>query len=72
MFELVPEGGASDYAAVRSALAAAGLDAGKSERSSWWRAGLADALTSAPADRRRSSRYEAARSPRSTRGATRA
>lgn len=38
----------------------------------WWRAGLAEAVDRVPAGRPRPSAYEAARSPRSTRGATRA
>ena len=38
----------------------------------WWRAGLAEAVERAPAVARPSPAYEAAPSPRSTRGATRA
>jgi hypothetical protein len=65
---LVPEPGTAEQAAVDRALA--GLHA--ETPSPWWRAGVADAHERAPSDAPRPSVYEAARSPRSTLGATRA
>jgi hypothetical protein len=61
--------------AVRVAIARAGVELGRrptAERSAWWSAGLAEAVESGlgPADK--PSSYDVARSPRSTRGATRA
>ena len=38
----------------------------------WWRAGIADAVERYPAVEPRPAAYEAARSPRNSRGATRA
>ena len=55
--------------AVRASVARAGVDVEPRQRASaWWRAGVADALERTPGR----PRYDAARSPRSTRGATRA
>ena len=69
----------SDGAAARAATAAAlriGLSFtpanGSAAASGWWRAGLAEAIERAPTRPEVTRRYEAARSPRSTRGATRA
>lgn len=68
--ELVPEAAAAEREAVARAidLAAATM----SKTSSWFRAGLVDALERAPWEVPRPSAYEAVRSPRSTLGATRA
>jgi hypothetical protein len=66
--ELVPEPGTAERTAVDSALA--GLDV--ETPSPWWRAGLAEAQEQASTVAPRPSSYEAARSPRSTLGATRA
>ena len=73
---LEPAPDAATTEAVRVSAAAAGLERGSSRAdSAWWHAGVADAVDravrSAPAPAGRS-RYDAARSPRSTRGATRA
>jgi hypothetical protein len=43
-----------------------------SGRDEWWRAGIADAVERSPAVEPRAAAYDAARSPRNTRGATRA
>ena len=68
--ELVPGAGAAEQEAVRRAI---DLTAEAASRTApWWRAGLVDALERAPSDAPRPSVYEAARSPRSTLGATRA
>ena len=54
---------------VRASVARAALDVDpRHGASAWWRAGVADALERTPAG----PAYDAARSPRSTRGATRA
>ena len=66
--ELVPDAHPAERAAVDRAVAQLGAET----PSPWWRAGLVDALESAPSDAPRPSAYEAARSPRSTLGATRA
>ena len=58
--------------AARAAIVRAGLalaPEGGLQASAWWRAGLEDATEGPPVPTRR---YDAARSPRSTRGATRA
>ena len=60
--------------AVRVSVDRAGLDAGPAREprgSAWWRAGVAEALLRAP-DGPAPAGYDAARSPRRTRGATRA
>jgi hypothetical protein len=60
--------------AASAAAAAVGLELSADRRpvvSAWWRAGLAEALERTP-DGSDPARYDAARSPRSTRGATRA
>ena len=68
--ELVPDAAAAEREAVARAIdLAAGLRRGQSP---WWRAGLDEALERAPSDPPRPSAYEAVRSPRRTRGATRA
>jgi len=68
--ELVPEAEAAEQEAVRRAI---DLTAEAASRTApWWRAGLVDALERAASDVPRPSVYEAARSPRSTLGATRA
>jgi hypothetical protein len=67
--ELVPEADPAEKEAVTQAIAAA-IDA--TGPSSWWRAGLDEALGHVPDSTPRPSDYEAVRSPRSTRGATRA
>jgi hypothetical protein len=66
--ELVPEPGTAKRAALDRALAALDAEA----PSAWWRSGIVDAHDRAPAESPRPSAYEAARSPRSTLGATRA
>jgi hypothetical protein len=66
--ELVPEAAPEEQSAVDRAVAE--LDGETS--SAWWRAGVVEALERAPSDGHRPSAYEAARSPRSTLGATRA
>ena len=61
-------------AAVRVSVALAGLHGGSDpipNGSAWWRAGVEEALGRAPVETG-AARYDAARSPRSTRGATRA
>ena len=60
--------------AASAAAGYAGLDLsadGRAAGSAWWRAGVAEALERTP-EGVLPSRYDAARSPRSTRGATRA
>ena len=60
--------------AVRASVAHAGFDAGPARPptgSAWWRAGVEEALSRSPAEVA-AVRYDAARSPRRTRGATRA
>ena len=42
------------------------------DRGAWWQAGLADAIARAPEPQDADEPYDAARSPRRTRGATRA
>jgi hypothetical protein len=69
--ELVPEAGAAEQEAVSRALASAAPGA-KETSSPWWREGLVAALGRAPSVPPRPSAYDAVRSPRSTRGATRA
>jgi hypothetical protein len=68
--ELVPEADPAEREAVARAIAAAS-DAMRIS-SPWWRAGLDEALGHAPMGPPRQSGYEAVRSPRRTRGATRA
>ncbi len=68
--ELVPDADPAQREAVTLAIAAA-MDATRIS-SPWWRAGLDEALGHAPIDPPRLSDYEAVRSPRRTRGATRA
>lgn len=61
--------------AVRTAATQAGValvSRPPADRSAWWRAGLADAVERDVASPERSWRYGVARSPRNTRGATRA
>jgi hypothetical protein len=61
--------------AVRTAVAQAGvalLSRPPSDRSAWWRAGLADAVERGVVSPERSWGYDVARSPRNTRGAARA
>ncbi len=67
--ELVPDAGRAEQEAVSLAITAA-LAATRIS-SPWWRAGLDDALGQTPSGPRPSD-YEAVRSPRRTRGATRA
>ena len=60
--------------AATAAAADAGLELSADRRpapSAWWRAGVAEVLARTP-DGSDPTRYDAARSPRSTRGATRA
>ena len=60
--------------AVRASVARVDLDAGSApvaNRSAWWRAGVEEALGRTPVETG-PARYDAARSPRRTRGATRA
>jgi hypothetical protein len=67
-----PDGRVSVVA--RAALSHAGLDLAAARQpgtSAWWRAGVADAIDGAPM-KVAGRAYDAARSPRSTRGATRA
>ena len=69
-----PDADAEIAEAVRTSVARLGLDAGcapVANRSAWWRAGVEEALGRAPVERG-PARYDAARSPRRTRGATRA
>jgi hypothetical protein len=61
--------------AVRTAVAQAGVglvSRRAADRSAWWRAGLADALEHRVESPERPWGYDVARSPRNTRGATRA
>jgi hypothetical protein len=72
--------------AIRLAAERSGLDTGRrrpTDRGAWWRQGVAEAVDpttrvamhhtgSAPAADREQAAYDVARSPRSTRGATRA
>jgi len=61
-------------AAVRASVALAGLHGGSDpipNGSAWWRAGVEEALGRLSVETG-AARYDAARSPRSTRGATRA
>ncbi len=61
--------------AVRTAVARAGVELARSptaERSAWWSAGLAEAVERGLPPGDGPSPYDMARSPRSTRGATRA
>jgi hypothetical protein len=72
---LEPPSDASTATAVRVAAAEAGLRLEPGVWSAaWWQAGVADSLarTVESLEPREASRYEAARSPRRTRGATRA
>jgi hypothetical protein len=60
--------------AVRAAFARVGLEGGSapvSNSSAWWRAGVEEALDRTPVETG-AARYDATRSPRRTRGATRA
>ena len=74
--ELAPDADRQTVAAARVAAARAGLALAPPRRPDarpWWRAGLEDAISRAPSVASAAPlRYEAARSPRSTRGATRA
>jgi hypothetical protein len=61
--------------AVRTAIVRAGVELARyptAERSAWWSAGLAAAVERGLPSGDEPSPYDAARSPRSTRGATRA
>ena len=68
--ELFPEASTAEQEAVARALGLAGETASKT--SHWFRAGLVDALERYPPWPPPPRPYEAARSPRNTRGATRA
>jgi hypothetical protein len=72
---LEPNSDPAISAAVRASVALAGLEGGSDpvlpKGSAWWRAGLEEARGRAPVATG-AARYEAARSPRRTRGATRA
>ena len=61
--------------AARTAVSEAGIElddgARRANSSAWWRAGLEEALDRTPVETG-AARYDAARSPRNTRGATRA
>ena len=61
--------------ATRTAVSAAGIElhdgARRANGSAWWRAGVEEALDRTPVEMG-AARYDAARSPRNTRGATRA
>jgi hypothetical protein len=76
--DLAPTADPETVAAVRGAVARAGLVLAPvplPDRNAWWSAGLAEAVSRSETARNAAaapSRYEAARSPRSTRGATRA
>jgi hypothetical protein len=79
---LAPEADVAVAEAVRTAVSRAGIAPGPSSwASAWWRAGLVEATDRRPAGEAEPCvpgyeaavpGYEAARSPRSTRGATRA
>ena len=68
--ELVPVADPAEREAVTRAIAAAADPI--PGPSAWWRAGLGEALVQAPVGPPLPSAYEAVRSPRRTRGATRA
>ncbi|HET9243172.1 MAG TPA: hypothetical protein VFN99_06990 [Gaiella sp.] len=75
--ELSPGADRQTVAAARAAAESAGLVLGSARRphaSAWWRAGVEDAVCggSAAPEAVAALPYDAARSPRSTRGATRA
>ncbi len=67
-----PDGRIAQAATAAAADAGLGLSAdGRPAASAWWQAGVAEAHERTP-DGSDPARYDAARSPRSTRGATRA
>jgi hypothetical protein len=68
-----PDGRISAVAQAAAAEGGVELSAGRhGAASAWWKAGVADAIERAPALVAGPRAYDAARSPRSTRGATRA
>ena len=71
--ELVPDDAlGADVVARAAAALGLSVDPPRPCEGAWWRAGLAEAVERCPTVARPSPAYEATRSPRSTRGATRA